>query len=87
MYLHLGGNVSVKLSDIIGIFDLENTSVKKDTRLFLKKMQDNKRVINVSEDLPKSFCVCANGNNQSVYISQISPHTLNKRLDDFLKEY
>ena len=32
MYLHLGADVLIKTSQIIGIFDLENTSVSKITR-------------------------------------------------------
>ena len=37
MYIHLGNNVMLPTSDIIGIFDLENTSISKRTRDFLNK--------------------------------------------------
>ena len=35
MYLHIGNNKNVKLSDIVGIFDLETTTISKITRDFL----------------------------------------------------
>lgn len=76
MYLHLGQDVVVLQSDIIGIFDLDNTSVSKLTREFLKESEKNNCVINVSTQLPRSFIVLK---NKKVYISQISPSTLKKR--------
>ena len=39
MYIHLGNNVMLPTSDIIGIFDLENTSISKRTRDFLNKAE------------------------------------------------
>lgn len=35
MYLHLGEETVVRGRDIIGIFDIENTSVSKHTKDFL----------------------------------------------------
>lgn len=81
MYLHLGQDIVIKKSDIIGIFDIENTSVKKDTKEFLKNSQLKNNIINVSMDLPKSFCVCYNKIKKQtiVYITQMSVSTLQKR--------
>lgn len=79
MYLHLGGDIVVRTDDIVGIFDIENTSVSKLTRLFLKNAEENMQVTNVSNDLPKSFVVCDDSVGTRVYISQISPATLKKR--------
>ena len=39
MYLHLGGDVVVRSSDIIGIFDIENTSVSKLTKEYLGEQE------------------------------------------------
>ena len=36
MYLHLGEKTVVNTANIIGIFDIENTSVSKDTKEFLR---------------------------------------------------
>ena len=80
MYMHLGENTVVKLDEIIGIFDMDNTTVSKSTRDFLKLSEKRGEVINVSYELPKSFIVCSNKRKEKrVYISQISSTTLNKR--------
>ncbi|MBQ6164927.1 MAG: DUF370 domain-containing protein [Clostridia bacterium] len=83
MYLHLGQNIVVRQSDIIGIFDLESTTVVAKTREFLKKAEQNKNIVNVSFDLPASFVVCAEkGKNENkVYITPISAQTLKKRVE------
>ena len=47
MYLHLGQDIVVLDSDIIGIFDLDNSSYSHITREFLKRATDNKQIINV----------------------------------------
>lgn len=85
MYLHLGQDIVVKSDEIIGIFDLDNTTVKKTTRDYLKKAQKDGIVINVSDELPKSFVVCSNDDRHVVYINQISPSTLYKRAE-FLRK-
>lgn len=80
MYMHLGENTVVRLDEIIGIFDMDNTTVSKSTREFLKFSEKRREVINVSYELPKSFIVCSNKKKEKrVYISQISSTTLNKR--------
>lgn len=79
MYLHLGQYTVVRTSDIIGIFDLDNTTVSKKTRDFLAAAERDKKVVNVSEELPKSFIICKNG-EEKLYISLLSPNTLIKRL-------
>ncbi len=79
MYIHLGNETVVKDDEIIGIFDMETTTVSKNTRLFLEKAEKAKQVINVSYELPKAFVVTNNKKNNRVYISQISPQTLQKR--------
>ena len=80
MYIHLGGDYVVSQEKIIGIFDLENTTVSKNTREFLSFSEKRKEVINVSYELPKSFILTSENNKAKVYISQISPSTLSKRL-------
>ena len=84
MYLHLGQDVVVRSRDIIGIFDIENTSVSKITKEYLGGKEKEHRVVNVSSELPKSFIVCSDGarlgeGEITVYISRISCSTLKKR--------
>ena len=41
MYLHLGQDVVVRSRDIVGIFDIENTSVSKITKEYLTNQEKN----------------------------------------------
>lgn len=81
MYLHLGNDIVVNEKDIIGVFDIENTSVSKHTKEFLAQSEKKSSVINVSYEMPKSFVVCKKGNEEIIYISQISAATLRKRAE------
>ena len=69
----------VKTADILGIFDMDTSTVSNPTRDILNFAEKNGRVINVSFELPKSFIVCNEDGKLNVYISQISPVTLQKR--------
>ena len=79
MYLHLGEETVVSDKSIIGIFDLEITSQSKITQKFLANEEKEKNVVNVSEELPRSFIVCSEKGKNKTYISQISPQTLTRR--------
>lgn len=79
MYLHLGQETVVRTSSVVGIFDLENTSISKITKDFLRKSEQAGRVFNVSYELPKSFVICEEEGTATVYITQISSATLRKR--------
>ena len=79
MYIHLGQETVIRTADVVGIFDLDNSTVSKHTRDFLVRAEKEKRVINVTYELPKSFVVVDDGTGLRVYISQISSTTLLKR--------
>ena len=70
----------VQIERVVAIFDLDNSSQSYLTRDYLRRAEQNGRVINISEDLPKSFVVCiALDGMQIVYLSQLSSATLLKR--------
>ena len=72
MFLHLGQDTVIIEDDIIGIFDLDTTTVSKPTRDYLKTMQKGGNVVNVSYDLPKSFVITCKKNSKKkdyVYFS------------------
>lgn len=83
VYLHIGQDSVVRFSDIVGIFDIDTSSLSPLTREFLAKAQKEGRVVDVTPDLPKSFIVCNEDTRRrgpdTVYISQISSTTLLKR--------
>ncbi|MCD7827947.1 MAG: DUF370 domain-containing protein, partial [Clostridiales bacterium] len=77
-----GQDTVIRADEIIGIFDLDNTTVMKSSRDYLTRAEKEGRVVNVSYELPKSFAVCSDKKENKevkVYISQISPSTLLKR--------
>ena len=81
MYLHIGQNVVVPEAEIIGIFDLDNTTSSHITRKFLSNAEKTGQVINVSEELPRSFIISETENVLTVYLSQLSTQTLLKRTE------
>ena len=82
MYLHLGQNVMVRDQDVIGIFDLDNTTWSFRTRRFLERAEQEGRVIAVGDDLPRSFVLTREGDGlPTVYITQLAPATLQKRAE------
>ena len=79
MYLHLGNDAIVKKSDIIGVFDMDNTTISKQGRKFLTIAEQNKEVFYTNDDLPKSYIVTNNNKQNRVYVSSLSSNTLLKR--------
>jgi len=79
MYLHLGQNVVVPEASVIGVFDLDNTTGSHITRKFLGDAEKAGRIRIVSDELPKSFVVCGEDNEMTIYLSQLSSQTLLKR--------
>lgn len=81
MYLHIGSSIAIPTEDIIGIFDIDNTSTARATKEYLKSAEDEGMIITVSDDLPKSLVVCCpQGSWQRVYISPLAPSTLMGRM-------
>ncbi|OCN01596.1 DUF370 domain-containing protein [Clostridium sp. W14A] len=79
MYLHLGQDTVVLMKDIIGIFDMETSTISQTTRDTLAAAQKSGCIVNVSMEMPKSFVLCKSGEKTTVYITQISSSTLLKR--------
>lgn len=79
MYLRVEENLVVNTKDIIGIFDMDNTTVSRQGRNFLAVSQKNGLIINSTDDLPKSFMVINKDGNTAVCISSVSSKILAKR--------
>ncbi|HEX2953174.1 MAG TPA: extracellular matrix/biofilm biosynthesis regulator RemA family protein [Bacillota bacterium] len=74
MYLHLGGETVVKVSEVVAILNLENLSIAS-AQTFLKKSIETRDNLNKDQDEPKSLIIT----NDKVYTSPISSFTLMKR--------
>jgi hypothetical protein len=79
MYIPIGGDMAVRDSSIVGIFDLDNCSYEKRTREFLAKAEQNGEVVPVTDDLPKSFIVTAEYGMNRIYLVQFNAATIEKR--------
>ena len=81
MYVHLGGGVTVPSREVAAVFDLDNATTSIYTRRFLERAQEEGMLLPIGEDLPKSLVVCCpKGGWQRVYLSPMSPATLQGRL-------
>lgn len=81
MYLPIGSDMAVRDSSIIGIFDLDNTTVSRHTRAFLRQAEQEGQVVSVAEGLPKAFVLTAEYGMPRVWLTQFSAATLEKRLE------
>ena len=72
MYIHLGEQISINDTTVIGVFDIENTTIGPDTRAYLSRLEKEGKAVNVS-------VVCIENGEEIAYISSISVSTLRKR--------
>ena len=79
MYLSIGNDMAVRDRNIIGIFDMDNTSTSKRTREFLSNSEKEGQVV-PCDDLPKSFVLTAEYGMNRIYLTSLSSTTLEKRL-------
>ncbi len=82
MFVHIGHNTVIIDSEIIGIFDMDNTTTEKKTLDYLNNAEKCKQIINVAPyELPKSFIVCQEPRGKVIYISPVSVGTILKRIE------
>lgn len=73
MYLYLGQNVTVAEREILGLFDMDNTSWSFRSREFLERAEQEGRTRWLTEDLPRSFVLVQDQTGQTlVYFSPFS---------------
>lgn len=82
MYLHLGQSAMVSDRDVIGLFDLDNTTASHITRKFLERAEKEGRLESLTDDIPKTFVVCGTRKQSKIYFSQLSSATLRGRAEN-----
>ena len=82
MYISIGGDMAVRDGSIIGIFDLDGCSLSKKTMEYLQNAEKNGVLLNVTEDIPKTFLVTEEYGMEKVYFTQLSAATLEKRTEN-----
>lgn len=81
MFLHIGEGKILNKKDIVGIFDLETTSISKKTREFLRASEKKGMVEYIGTEIPKTYIIKKRKEKEKVYITQISSQTLFKRAE------
>ena len=80
-YLHIGGDTVVNENEIVGIFDVDKITVFKVNRDYLSNAEKSDKIINVTQDLPKSCVICCESGKrrEKVFLSPLLTSTLFKR--------
>ena len=78
MYINFGHGVIVRRDDIIGIFDLDKSTVSKHTREFLSAAEKSGKIVNAFDDIPNSIILTTD----KLYLTHASTQTLKKRADE-----
>jgi hypothetical protein len=84
LFIHIGDNIIIPVDEIVGIFDLEGTTITGITRDFLKVAEEEGFVIATSSRMPKSFVITVRNNQNLIYLSSLSVNTLKKRVKKWL---
>ena len=79
MYLHIGGEIDLRSQEILFICDMDNATYSHITRAALRRAEEEGRLFNAAEDIPKSFILCADG---TIYLSQLNSATLLRRAEN-----
>ena len=79
MYISIGNDFAVRESTVIGIFDLDNTTVNARGREFLERAEKEGQIV-PWDDLPKSFILTAEYGMTKIYQTSLSTQTLAKKL-------
>ncbi len=79
MFLRISNDFVVPKNEIIGIFDMDNTTVSRQGRDFLPQAEKNGDLIYSADDLPKSYVVTESDGQMRVYLSSFSSKLLISR--------
>ena len=81
MFLHVGNNKNIRLSSVVGIFDMDNATLSAITRKYLTAKQREGLVEAAIEEIPKSFVLYRDGNEYKICFSQLSTSALRGRMN------
>ncbi len=79
MFLRISNDYVVPKEDIIGIFDMDNTTVSRQGKGFLPDAERDGELIYSADDLPKSYVVTEHNGKVRVYLSSFSSKLLINR--------
>ena len=79
MYLRISNDCVVPKDEIIGIFDLDNTTVSRQGRSFLPRAEKSGCVVYTSDELPRSYVLTVRSGEHLIYLSSHSSRVLQNR--------
>ncbi len=79
MYVDIGYDLAVRAGQVLGVFDLDNTSWSKRTREFLQRAQEDGSIIEATDELPKSFVLTYEYGQTRIYLTKFNAAVLAKR--------
>lgn len=79
MYLRISNDCVIPNNEIIGIFDMDNTTVSRQGRNFLPGAERAGCVVYSSNELPKSYVVTMHKGKLLIYLSSLSSKILTSR--------
>ena len=85
MYLHIGNGVNVRLKDVIGIFDLDTSTVSAVTKKYINTNEREGNIEYGDTDLPRAFVLhedgCEEQRKYKIKLSRISATGLKLRAE------
>ena len=85
MYIHLGRDYVINDRDVIGIFNLETTTISPRGREFLNYAQKNGAVVSLSDELPQSYVLADGAVVDTVYLSELSSAAMRRRAEKMVE--
>ncbi|MBQ8344670.1 MAG: DUF370 domain-containing protein [Clostridia bacterium] len=82
MFLHVGNQKNIRMSAVIGIFDMDNATVSSVTRKYLSgKERTDRSESAAAEELPKSFVLYREDGEYRICFSPLSVSALMGRMN------
>ena len=85
MYLHIGNGITVRKKDIIGIFDLDSSTISAVTKKYINKNEKEGNILYGDSDLPRTFILHekteGDKKNYRINLSRISSQGLKIRAE------
>lgn len=80
MYLHIGNGKSIRIKEIIGIFDADNATLSQVTKKYLSDAERRGELMWAADEIPRSFILSKERGRMSVFFSPLSVSALYGRL-------
>ena len=88
-YLHIGNGITIKKNGIIGIFDLDSSTVSGVTRKYISANERKGKILYGDSDLPRAFILYDEDGTKDyrIRLSRISSGGLKQRAENDYNDY